>query len=102
MILIREMIWSDLWICVLDNSSYAMEGRMDQETLETRTIRTPLQLMSSDMIRTWTKAVLGGMERRGAIYESGSAFHRGKESISRHNLERKMISIWVLLRFRYL
>lgn len=57
------------------------------------TIRPPLQLGSSDTGRT--KAVVRGMARRGAVYESGHAFYREQEYISRCNLKRKIISVWV-------
>lgn len=46
-------------------------------------IRTSLQLVSPNRVRNWTKAVSGGMTRRGAICESGSALYRDKEYISR-------------------
>lgn len=81
MILNRETIWSDL---CLTKSSHAMEDGLDGELWrQGETIRTPLQLVSSERVQTWTKAISGGMERRGAIYRSGSAFYRDKAYISR-------------------
>lgn len=56
---------------------------MERLWRQRETIRTPLQLVSSDRVQTWTKAISGAMERRGAIYRSGSAFYRDKEDISR-------------------
>lgn len=87
MILIREVIWSDLCLLIL-----VMLLRMEwMGRVRRQTIRTPVQLVSSNLVKTWTKAASGGKERKGATCELGSAFYRNTEYISRYTLGRKMI-----------